>query len=140
MEGSCKHGNEPRNVIFSASGTHFSSGLSEPQGLVRPEGLGNLVYYYRPFNTKCNRNPLSRFGYDTCTGQTILARSRLKWHKYAHNNTRTRNKLSLVLQNTFLVIALSAKQLTRALPCTALNREDFIVTLRLGSQSAMVVL
>jgi hypothetical protein len=27
---------------FSASGTHFSQRLSEPQGLVRPEGLDEL--------------------------------------------------------------------------------------------------
>jgi hypothetical protein len=32
----------PQKHYFSASGTHFCSGLSEPQGLVRPEGSGKL--------------------------------------------------------------------------------------------------
>jgi hypothetical protein len=31
----------PRNIFF-ASGTHFCQRLSEPQGLLRPEGLGKL--------------------------------------------------------------------------------------------------
>jgi hypothetical protein len=29
-------------IIFSVSGTHFCWWLSEPQGLVQPEGLGKL--------------------------------------------------------------------------------------------------
>jgi hypothetical protein len=32
----------PHKHYFSASGTHFRSRLSKPQGLVRPEGLGKL--------------------------------------------------------------------------------------------------
>jgi hypothetical protein len=32
----------PQKHYFSASGTHFCQGLSEPQGLVRPEGVGKL--------------------------------------------------------------------------------------------------
>jgi hypothetical protein len=36
----------PRSALqkhyFSVSGTHFCQRLSEPQGLVRPEGLGKL--------------------------------------------------------------------------------------------------
>jgi hypothetical protein len=32
----------PQEHYFSISGTHFCSRLSEPQGLVRPEGLGKL--------------------------------------------------------------------------------------------------
>jgi hypothetical protein len=32
----------PRNIIFHVSGTHFYYRVSEPQGLVRPEGLGTF--------------------------------------------------------------------------------------------------
>jgi hypothetical protein len=32
----------PQKHYFSASGTHFSQRLSEPQGLVRLEGLGKF--------------------------------------------------------------------------------------------------
>jgi hypothetical protein len=32
----------PRNIIFYVSGTNLSYRLSEPQGLVRSEGLGKL--------------------------------------------------------------------------------------------------
>jgi hypothetical protein len=32
----------PQKHYFSASGTHFCYRLSEPQGLVRPEGFGKL--------------------------------------------------------------------------------------------------
>jgi hypothetical protein len=32
----------PRNIYFSASGTHFCYRLHEPQGLVQLEGLGIL--------------------------------------------------------------------------------------------------
>jgi hypothetical protein len=32
----------PQKHYFSASGAHFCYGLSEPQGLVWPEGLGRL--------------------------------------------------------------------------------------------------
>jgi hypothetical protein len=32
----------PQKYYFSASGTHFCYRLSEPQGLVRPEGLDKL--------------------------------------------------------------------------------------------------
>jgi hypothetical protein len=32
----------PQKHYFSASGTHFCYRLSEPQGLVRPVGLGKL--------------------------------------------------------------------------------------------------
>jgi hypothetical protein len=32
----------PQKHYLSASGTHFCERLSEPQGLVRPEGLGKL--------------------------------------------------------------------------------------------------
>jgi hypothetical protein len=31
-----------RNIIFSASGTHFCQRLSKPQGIVRLEGLDKL--------------------------------------------------------------------------------------------------
>jgi hypothetical protein len=32
----------PQKHYLSASGTHFCQRLSEPQGVVRPEGLGEL--------------------------------------------------------------------------------------------------
>jgi hypothetical protein len=32
----------PRKIYFSVSGTHFCYRLSEPQGLVRLEGLGKV--------------------------------------------------------------------------------------------------
>jgi hypothetical protein len=32
----------PQKYYFSASGIHFCYGLSAPQGLVQPEGFGNL--------------------------------------------------------------------------------------------------
>jgi hypothetical protein len=32
----------PRKMIFSVSGTHFCWRLKEPQGLVRPEWVGEL--------------------------------------------------------------------------------------------------
>jgi hypothetical protein len=35
----------PQKHYFSASGTHFCYRLSEPQGLVRPEGLGKLKIF-----------------------------------------------------------------------------------------------
>jgi hypothetical protein len=33
----------PQKHYFYASGTHFCYRLSKPQGLVRPEGLGELI-------------------------------------------------------------------------------------------------
>jgi hypothetical protein len=33
----------PQKHYFYASGTHFFSRLSKPQGLVRPEGLSKLI-------------------------------------------------------------------------------------------------
>jgi hypothetical protein len=73
-------------------------------------------------------------------GQTTLASSWLKWLQCSHKNTREHNKLSLALQNTFLIIAFSAKLLTLALFYTTFNKEDFLttslylLTSRVGSQ------
>jgi hypothetical protein len=47
----------PRNIIFSASGTHFCYSLSEPQGLVRPEGLGKLKKFIHLFGTRTRNLP-----------------------------------------------------------------------------------
>jgi hypothetical protein len=35
----------PKKHYFSASGSHLCQRLSKPQGLVRPEGLGQLKKY-----------------------------------------------------------------------------------------------
>jgi hypothetical protein len=38
----------PQKQYFPASGTHFCHGLSKPQGLVQPEGLGQLKKIHSP--------------------------------------------------------------------------------------------
>jgi hypothetical protein len=38
----------PQKHVFSASGTHFCQMLSEPQGLLRQEGLGKFEKIHSP--------------------------------------------------------------------------------------------
>jgi hypothetical protein len=41
-----------KHYYFYVSGTHFSYRLSKPQGLVRPEGLGNLQHHLIGYRTR----------------------------------------------------------------------------------------
>jgi hypothetical protein len=46
------HFTPQKQYSFYVSGTHFCSGLSKPQGLVRPEGLGKLKNHLIGYRTR----------------------------------------------------------------------------------------